>query len=118
MTLLHALLALIWVIAMIAYSFAQDYSLTFPEQKRPWLSMVRWGALLVAMGLSGYLAIIYTEKLSGTGVWVFMLVVLVIITLAKIAFRQLVKYQKLGQHKLGKHRSEKHSSGKQGLGKK
>ncbi len=84
-------LAIIWVLAMVSYSFSSDYALAFPAYKPQALPFVRWGALLVAIALSTYLAIAYQEQLQSTGIWVFFVVVFVIILLSKLAFRWLIR---------------------------
>ena len=84
-------LSIIWVAAMVSYSFSSDYALAFPEHKIQALPFVRWGALLVAIALSTYLAIAYKEQLQSTGIWVFFVVVFIIILLSKLAFRWLIR---------------------------
>lgn len=85
------ILAIIWVLAMALYSFASDYVLAFPNHQPRALPFVRWGALLVAIVLSTYLAMAYREHLQSTGIWIFFIVVFVIILLSKLAFRWMLR---------------------------
>jgi hypothetical protein len=43
------------------------------------------------MGLSAYLAQAYQQHLQGTGIWVFVIVVFVIIILSKLVFKWVLK---------------------------
>lgn len=79
-------LALIWMLAMVVYSFASDYVLRFPKHNMPALPFIRWGALLVAMGLSFYLSKAYKSLFQGTGIWIFFALVFVIVALSKVTF--------------------------------
>ncbi len=87
-------LAIIWVLAMVLHSFSSDYALSFPNHNNRSLPLIRWGSLLVAIGLSAYLAMAYKAYLQGTGIWVFFIVVFVIITLSKLVFRWVLKRQR------------------------
>lgn len=80
-------LAIVWILSMVLYSFSSDYALRFPNHNTPALPFIRWGSLLIAMGLSFYLAKAYKEHLQGSGIWVFFGVVFVIIVLSKLIFR-------------------------------
>lgn len=84
-------LAIVWILAMVLYSFSSDYAQYFPDHNNRALPFVRWGSLLVAMGLSGYLAQAYQQHLQGTGIWVFVIVVFVIILLSKLVFKWVLK---------------------------
>ncbi len=84
-------LALVWILAMVLYSFSSDYALNFPNHNNQALPYVRWGSLLVAMALSAYLAQAYQENLQGTGIWVFVIMVFVIIILSKLVFKWVLK---------------------------
>lgn len=83
-------LALLWIVAMVLYSFSSDYAISFPNHTQRALPFVRWGSLLLAMGLSAYLAMAYQDNLQGNGIWVFIVVVFVIITLAKLVFKWVI----------------------------
>ena len=85
------LLGLVWILAMVLYSFSSDYAQYFPDHNNRALPFVRWGSLLVAMGLSAYLAQAYQQHLQGTGIWVFVIVVFVIIILSKLVFKWVLK---------------------------
>lgn len=85
------ILALVWIVAMVLYSFSSDYALTFPNHESRALPFIKWGSLLTAMVLSFYLAKAYQEHLQDTGIWVFMIVVLVVIVLSKLIFRWVIK---------------------------
>lgn len=80
-------LAIVWILAMVLYSFSSDYAVRFPNHNNRALPFVRWGSLLIAMGLSAYLAQAYQDNLKGNGIWVFIIVVFVIITLSKLVFK-------------------------------
>ncbi|HAM61759.1 hypothetical protein M0N77_03155 [Psychrobacter sp. AH5] len=84
-------LAIVWILAMVLYSFSSDYAQYFPDHNNRALPFVRWGSLLVAMGLSAYLAQAYQQHLQGTGIWVFVIVVFVIIILSKLVFKWVLK---------------------------
>lgn len=84
-------LAIVWILAMVLHSFSSDYALTFPTHNNRSLPLIRWGSLLVAIGLSAYLAKVYQANLQGSGIWVFFIVVFVIIVLSKIIFRWVLK---------------------------
>ena len=84
------ILAIVWILAMVLYSFSSDYVSKFPTHNNRAVPYVRWGALLVAMGLSAYLAKAYQENLQGNGMWVFVIVVFVIIILSKIIFKWVI----------------------------
>ncbi len=84
------ILAIVWILAMVLYSFSSDYVASFPNHNNRAVPYVRWGALLVAMALSAYLAKAYQENLQGNGMWVFVIVVFVIIVLAKIVFKWVI----------------------------
>ena len=81
------ILAIVWILAMVLYSFSSDYVASFPNHNNRAVPYVRWGSLLFAMALSAYLAQAYQENLQGNGMWVFVIVVFVIIALSKIVFR-------------------------------
>ncbi len=83
-------LSIVWILAMVLYSFSSDYAVSFPNHNNRALPFVRWGALLVAMGLSAYLAQAYQANLQGSGIWVFIAVVFVIITLSKLVFKWVI----------------------------
>lgn len=83
-------LAIVWILAMVLYSFSSDYATGFPNHNNKSLPFVRWGSLLVAMGLSAYLAQVYKANLQGSGIWVFVAVVFVIITLSKLIFKWVI----------------------------
>lgn len=83
-------LAIVWILAMVLYSFTSDYALNFPNHTNRAMPYLRWGSLLVALGLSAYLAKAYEEDLQGTGIWVFVVVVFVIILLSKLVFNKWV----------------------------
>ncbi|TXD98269.1 hypothetical protein ES754_04870 [Psychrobacter frigidicola] len=83
-------LSIIWILAMVLYSFSSDYAVQFPNHNYSALPFVRWGSLLIAMGLSAYLAQAYQANLQGTGIWVFIVVVFVIITLSKLIFKWVI----------------------------
>lgn len=85
------LLAILWIFSMVLYSFTSDYAVTFPDNKNKAIPFIRWGSLLMAMGLSGYLAKAYQSNLQGNGIWVFIIVVLFIITLSKVVFKWILK---------------------------
>ncbi len=84
------ILVIIWILAMVLYSFSSDYAVGFPNHNNRALPFVRWGSLLIAMVLSGYLAQAYQDNLKGNGIWVFIVVVFVIITLAKLVFKWVI----------------------------
>ena len=84
------ILAIVWILAMVLYSFSSDYVASFPNHNNRAVPYVRWGTLLVAMALSAYLAKAYQENLQGNGMWVFVIVVFVIIVLAKIVFKWVI----------------------------
>ncbi|WP_227431117.1 hypothetical protein [Psychrobacter sp. I-STPA6b] len=84
-------LAIIWILAMVLYSFSSDYALTFPQHKNKALPFIRWGSLLMAMGLSAYLASAYQQHLQGNGLWVFVIVVFVVIIVAKLIFKWVIR---------------------------
>ncbi|MGP4865232.1 hypothetical protein ACTXGK_13680 [Psychrobacter sp. T6-5] len=84
------ILAIIWILAMVLYSFSSDYVASFPNHNNRAVPYVRWGTLLVAMALSAYLAKAYQENLQGNGMWVFVIVVFVIIVLAKVVFKWVI----------------------------
>lgn len=84
-------LAIVWILAMVLYSFSSDYAQYFPDHNNRALPFVRWGSLLVAMGLSAYLAQAYQQHLQGTGIWVFVIVVFAIIILSKLVFKWVLK---------------------------
>ena len=84
-------LAIIWILAMVVYSFSSDYALTFSQHQNKALPFIRWGSLFMAMGLSAYLASAYQENLKGNGIWVFVIVVLVVIVVAKLIFKWVIK---------------------------
>ncbi|OLF39391.1 MULTISPECIES: hypothetical protein [unclassified Psychrobacter] len=84
------ILVIVWILAMILYSFSSDYAVSFPNHHYRALPFVRWGSLLIAMVLSGYLAQAYQDNLQGNGIWVFIVVVFVIITLAKLVFKWVI----------------------------
>ncbi|SNT69393.1 hypothetical protein [Psychrobacter sp. LV10R520-6] len=84
------ILAIVWILAMVLYSFSSDYAVSFPNHNNSALPFVRWGSLLVAMGLSAYLASAYQANLQGSGIWVFVAVVFVIITLSKLIFKWVI----------------------------
>ena len=84
------ILSIIWILAMVLYSFSSDYVASFPNHQYRVLPFVRWGSLLVAMGLSAYLAQVYQKNLQGSGIWAFMVVVFIIITLTKLGFKWLI----------------------------
>jgi len=84
------ILAIVWILAMVLYSFSSDYATSFPNHNNGALPFVRWGSLLVAMGLSAYLASAYQANLQGSGIWVFIAVVFVIITLSKLIFKWVI----------------------------
>ena len=84
------ILAIVWILAMVLYSFSSDYVTSFPNHDNRAVPYVRWGALLVAMALSAYLAQAYQENLQGNGMWVFVIVVFVVIVLAKIIFKWVI----------------------------
>ncbi|WP_201529559.1 MULTISPECIES: hypothetical protein [Psychrobacter] len=83
-------LAIVWILAMVLYSFSSDYAVSFPNHNNQALPFIRWGSLLIAMGLSAYLASAYQANLQGTGIWVFIVVVFVIITLSKLIFKWVI----------------------------
>ena len=85
------IIAIVWILAMVLYSFSSDYAVSFPDHNYPALPFVRWGSLLIAMGLSFYFAQAYQANLQGSGIWIFILVVLVIVILSKLAFRWVIK---------------------------
>ena len=89
--MMDIILAIVWIVAMVLYSFSSDYALIFPNHNIPALPFIRWGSLLVAMGLSFYLATVYQANLQGYGIGVFIGVVFVIITLAKLIFRWVIR---------------------------
>ncbi|MGP9556897.1 hypothetical protein [Psychrobacter sp. AOP7-A1-24] len=84
------ILAIVWILAMVLYSFSSDYVASFPNHNNSAVPYVRWGALLVAMALSAYLAQAYQENLQGNGMWVFVIVVFVVIVLAKVVFKWVI----------------------------
>lgn len=84
------ILAIVWILAMVLYSFSSDYVANFPNHNNRALPYIRWGALLAAMALSAYLAQVYQENLQGNGMWVFVAVVFVIITLSKVVFKWVI----------------------------
>ncbi|MBF0658288.1 hypothetical protein IPZ60_06000 [Psychrobacter sp. NG25] len=84
------ILAIVWILVMVLYSFSSDYVSKFPNHNNRAVPYVRWGALLVAMALSAYLAKAYRENLQGNGMWVFVIVVFVIIILSKIIFKWVI----------------------------
>ncbi|WP_348654392.1 hypothetical protein [uncultured Psychrobacter sp.] len=88
---MDTVLAIVWILAMVLYSFSSDYAQYFPDHNNRALPFVRWGSLLVAMGLSAYLAQAYQQHLQGTGIWVFVIVVFVIIILSKLVFKWVLK---------------------------
>lgn len=84
-------LAIIWILAMVLYSFSSDYAQRFPNHNNRALPFVRWGSLLIAMALSAYLAQAYRENLQNTGIWVFIAVVFMVITVSKLIFQWVIK---------------------------
>ncbi|AMN49945.1 MULTISPECIES: hypothetical protein [unclassified Psychrobacter] len=84
------ILVIVWILAMVLYSFSSDYAVSFPNHNNRALPFVRWGSLLIAMILSGYLAQAYQDNLKGNGIWVFIVVVFVVITLAKLVFKWVI----------------------------
>ncbi len=88
---MNIVLTIVWILAMVLYSFSSDYALNFPNHNNRALPFIRWGSLLLAMALSFYLAQAYQENLQGSGIWVFIGVVFVIITLSKLVFRWVLK---------------------------
>lgn len=84
------ILVIVWILAMVLYSFSSDYAASFPNHDNRALPFVRWGSLLIAMVLSGYLAQAYQDNLKGNGIWVFIVVVFVIIILAKLVFKWVI----------------------------
>ena len=88
---MDTVLAIVWILAMVLYSFSSDYAQYFPDHNNRALPFVRWGSLLVAMGLSAYLAQAYQQHLQGTGIWVFVIVVFVIIILSNLVFKWVLK---------------------------
>ncbi|QOD13394.1 hypothetical protein IEE84_03710 [Psychrobacter sp. 28M-43] len=84
------ILAIVWILAMVLYSFSSDYVASFPNHNNRVVPYVRWGALLVAMALSAYLSKAYQENLQGNGMWVFIIVVFVVIVLAKVVFKWVI----------------------------
>ena len=92
--LMDIVLAIVWILAMVFYSFSSDYAVRFPNHSHRALPLVRWGSLFMAMGLSAYLAQAYQANLQGSGMWVFLIVVFVIITLSKLAFKWLINRQR------------------------
>lgn len=84
------ILAIVWILAMVLYSFSSDYVASFPNHNNRAVPYVRWGALLVAMALSAYLAKAYQKNLQGNGIWVFVIVVLIVIVLAKVVFKWVI----------------------------
>ena len=84
------ILAIVWILAMVLYSFSSDYVANFPNHNNRAVPYVRWGALLAAMALSAYLSKAYQENLQGNGMWVFVIVVFVVIVLAKIVFKWVI----------------------------
>ncbi len=89
-------LAIVWILAMVLYSFSSDYAINFPNHNNRALPFIRWGSLLFAMGLSAYLAQAYQDNLQGSGFWVFIVVVFVIITLSKLIFKWVIKRRRKG----------------------
>ena len=85
------ILAIVWVLAMVIYSFSSDYVLRFADNKTPALLFIKWSSLLTAMVLSFFLAKAYQSYLHQSGVWVFIGIVFVIITVSKLAFRYWLK---------------------------
>lgn len=88
---MNIILLIVWLLAMIIYSFSSDYAHAFPNHGNRAVPWMRWGSLLLAMGLSAVLAKVYQQHLQGTGMWVFVLVVLVVITAAKLVFSWVLK---------------------------
>jgi ABC-type transport system involved in multi-copper enzyme maturation permease subunit len=85
------ILALVWILAMVLYSFSSDYAVSFPNHNYRALPFIRWGTLLIAMGLSAYLAQAYQQNLQGSGIWVFVVVVFIIIALSKLVFKWVIR---------------------------
>lgn len=83
------LLTLLWILAMIAYSFAGDYARSFPNHGNKTIPLVRWGSLILAMGLSLQLAVRYQDKVSANNMWIFVIVGFVVIILSKLLFRHI-----------------------------
>lgn len=92
--IMDIVLAIVWILAMVLHSFSSDYALNFPAHNNRSLPLIRWGSLLVAIGLSAYLAKAYQAHLQGSGIWVFFIIVFVIIALSKIVFRWVLKRQR------------------------
>ena len=88
---MDVVLVIVWILAMVLYSFSSDYALDFPNHTHKELPFVRWGSLIVAMGLSAYLAQAYREYLQDTGIWMFVIGVFVIVILSKLAFKWIFK---------------------------
>ncbi len=88
------IIASVWILAMVLYSFSSDYAAAYPNHHYRALPVIRWGSLLIAMGLSAYLAQAYQENLQGTGIWVFIGVVLVVIIVAKLIFGWVIRRQR------------------------
>ncbi|WP_201585344.1 hypothetical protein [Psychrobacter jeotgali] len=84
-------LAIIWILAMVLYSFSSDYAHHFPAHNNRALPFIRWGSLLVAIALSVYLTQVYQQNLQDTGIWIFIAVVFVIITVSKLIFQWVLK---------------------------
>lgn len=76
---------------MIVYSFAGDYARTFKNHGITVLPFIRWGSLLMAMGLSLQLAVRYQNLITTKGMWVFILVGFAVIFIAKLLFRTYLK---------------------------
>lgn len=88
------ILAIVWILAMVLYSFSSDYAVHFPNHNNRALPFIRWGSLLFAIGLSAYLAQAYQANLQGNGIWVFIVVVFVIITLSKLLFKWVINQRR------------------------
>lgn len=89
-TFMDILLAIIWLLSMALYSFSSDYAFTFREHNNVAVPLIRWGSLLIAIGLSAYLAQAYQTHLQGNGIWVFVILVFVVITLSKLIFKWVI----------------------------
>lgn len=92
---LNLVLILLWVLSIGVYSFTSDYALTFKNHGNKAVPWIRWGTLLMAMGLSLHLAQTFQGQLQGgfgNGLFViFVIVVFGVILLAKFLFRWVIK---------------------------
>ncbi len=89
------LLTVVWILAMMVYSFMADYARTFPNHHNKTIPLFRWGSLILAMALSFQLASRFKGQLTTNGMWFFMLTAFGVIILSKFIFRAYIKHKNI-----------------------